>query len=154
MDHSKEEVLYQKESARGDFSLETMPELYRQMLLIRQFELCVQDNYRKGEIPGFIHLCIGQEAVAVGVCAGLRLGDWVTSTHRGHGHALAKGVDPKKLLAELYGKETGCNGGRGGSMHLYSVAEGLFGTNGLVGGGLPLAVGLGMSAQVQGKDSV
>jgi 2-oxoisovalerate dehydrogenase E1 component len=128
--------------------------LYEQMLLIRQFELSVQDNYKKGEIPGFIHLCVGQEAVAVGVCHNLRQTDWITSTHRGHGHALAKGVDVKKILAELYGKASGCNGGRGGSMHIYSVAEGLFGTNGLVGGGIPLAVGLGMSAQVQEKNHV
>ena len=124
------------------------------MLLIRKFELAVQENYQKGEIPGFIHLCIGQEAVAVGVCNNLRKDDWVTSTHRGHGHAIAKGVGIKLVLAELYGKTTGCNGGRGGSMHLYSYQDGLFGTNGLVGGGIPLAVGLGISAQVQETDRV
>ena len=128
--------------------------LYEEMLLIRKFELAVQENYQKGEMPGFIHLCIGQEAVAVGVCNNLRKDDWITSTHRGHGHALAKGVDVKLIMAELYGKATGCNGGRGGSMHLYSYADGLFGTNGLVGGGIPLAVGLGISAQVQETDSV
>lgn len=128
--------------------------LYEQMLLIRKFELAVQENYQKGEIPGFIHLCIGQEAVAVGVCNNLRKDDWVTSTHRGHGHAIAKGVEMKLVLAELYGKITGCNGGRGGSMHLYSYQDGLFGTNGLVGGGIPLAVGLGISAQVKEEDNV
>src|SRR5690606_5512309 len=90
-------------------------DLYEQMLLIRKFELAVQENYKKGEIPGFIHLCIGQEAVAVGVCRQLRQTDWVTSTHRGHGHALAKGVDVDAALAELYGKANGINGGRGGS---------------------------------------
>ncbi|CAL1518457.1 thiamine pyrophosphate-dependent enzyme [Chitinophaga sp. MM2321] len=128
--------------------------LYEQMLRIRKFELAVQDSYKKGEIPGFIHLCVGQEAVAVGVCANLKHTDWITSTHRGHGHGLAKGVDLKEMLAELYGKATGTNGGRGGSMHIYSAAAGLFGTNGLVGGGIPLAVGLGMSAQVQHSDGV
>lgn len=128
--------------------------LYEQMLLIRKFELAVQDNYKKGEIPGFIHLCVGQEAVAVGVCVNLKQTDWVTSTHRGHGHGLAKGVSLKHMLAELYGKSTGTNGGRGGSMHIYSAAAGLFGTNGLVGGGIPLAVGLGISAQVQKSDRV
>ena len=128
--------------------------LYEQMVLIRKFELAVQENYRKGEIPGFIHLYIGQEAVAAGVCHNLRKDDWITSTHRGHGHALAKGVDAKVALAELYGKATGCCGGRGGSMHLYSYADGLFGTNGIVGGGNPLAVGLGISAQILGTDGV
>lgn len=128
--------------------------LYQQMFLIRKFELAVQENYKKGEIPGFIHLCIGQEAVAAGVCFHLRPEDGITSTHRGHGHALAKGVDVDSVLAELYGKSTGCNGGRGGSMHLYSPADGLFGTNGFVGGGIPLAVGLGISAMVRDKDSV
>ncbi len=128
--------------------------LYEKMLLIRKFELAVQEKYQKGEIPGFIHLCVGEEAVAVGVCANLGKGDWITSTHRGHGHAIAKGVDVKSVLAELYGKVTGCNGGRGGSMHLYSYADGLFGTNGLVGGGIPLSVGLGISAMVQETDCV
>lgn len=128
--------------------------LFEQMVLIRKFELAVQENYKSGEIPGFIHLCNGQEAVAVGVCSNLRKSDWITSTHRGHGHALAKGVSVELVLAELYGKVTGCNGGRGGSMHLYSYQDGLFGTNGLVGGGIPLAVGLGMSSQVKGEDGV
>src|SRR6266481_1472936 len=100
--------------------------LYEQMVLIRRFELAAQEVYKKGEMPGFIHLYIGQEATAVGVCAHLRREDWITSTHRGHGHALAKGVAPEKVMAELYGKATGCCGGRGGSMHLYSLADGLF----------------------------
>ena len=127
----------------------TLLRLYERMLTIRKFELAVQDNYRKGEIPGFIHLCVGQEAVSVGVCDNLEPADWITSTHRGHGHGLAKGVDPKRMLAELYGKATGTNGGRGGSMHISSANDGLFGTNGLVGGGIPLAVGLGISAKVK-----
>src|SRR5579871_704832 len=100
-------------------------ELYEQMLLIRQFELAAQQQYKAGRMPGFIHLYVGEEAVAVGICAHLQPQDWITSTHRGHGHALAKGVDPKIVMAELYGKATGCCGGRGGSMHLYDRQAGL-----------------------------
>lgn len=128
--------------------------LYETMLLIRKSELATQENYKKGEVPGFIHLYIGQEAIAAGVCAHLRKSDWITSTHRGHGHALAKGVQPKQLMAELYGKATGCSGGRGGTMHLYSPQDGLFGTNGIVGGGIPLAVGLGISEKTKKTDNV
>ena len=127
---------------------------YEQMILLRRFELTVQDNYKKGRMPGFLHLYIGQEAVAVGVCAHLRRDDWITSTHRGHGHALAKGVPPRVVMAELYGRTTGCNGGRGGSMHLYEPDWGLLGTNGFVGGGIPSAVGTGLSARVRGTDGV
>ena len=90
--------------------------LYEQMLLLRHFELAAQIACRKGETPGFLHLYLGQEASGVGVCAHLRKTDWITSTHRGHGHALAKGVSPNALMAELYGKRDGCCGGRGGIM--------------------------------------
>lgn len=128
--------------------------LYERMKLIRHFELAAQEVYRKGEMPGFIHLYVGEEAVAAGVCAHLRPDDWITSTHRGHGHALAKGVSPKRVMAELYGRATGCCGGRGGSMHLYSAVDGLFGTNGLVGAGIPPAVGVGLSAKARGTDQV
>ena len=128
--------------------------VYRQMLLIRRFEQTVQIMYRNRELPGFAHLYIGEEATAVGVMAHLRQDDWITSTHRGHGHALAKGVPPKTLLAELAGKATGCNGGRGGTMHVYMPSVGLFGTNGLVGGGIPSAVGLAISAKTRGTDQV
>lgn len=127
---------------------------FEQMTLLRQFELAVQSSYKSGRMPGFVHLYIGQEAVATGVCAHLRSSDWITSTHRGHGHALAKGVAPSVVMAELYGKVTGCNGGRGGSMHLYDADAGLFGTNGFVGGGIPSAVGLGLSAQVRESGQV
>ena len=128
--------------------------LYEQMVLIRQFELAAQKNYRAGRMPGFIHLYVGEEAVAVGVCAHLQTEDWITSTHRGHGHAIAKGVPPKTVLAELYGRATGCNGGRGGSMHLFSPGVGLLGTNGIVAGGIPAAVGAGLSAKVRGSGHV
>jgi 2-oxoisovalerate dehydrogenase E1 component len=124
------------------------------MVLIRRFEKTVQTMYRNGELPGFVHLYIGEEATAAGVMAHLRPDDWITSTHRGHGHALAKGLAPKFVLAELAGKATGCCGGRGGSMHLYAPAVGLFGTNGVVASGIPLATGLAISAQVRGTDQV
>ena len=128
--------------------------LYEQMVLIRRFELAAQKQYKAGRMPGFIHLYVGEEAVAVGVCANLRRDDWITSTHRGHGHAIAKGVDPKIVLAELYGKASGCCGGRGGSMHLYEPSVGLFGTNGFVGGGIPATVGVGLGAKVRKTDQV
>ena len=135
----------------------TPPELlrlYEQMLQLRQFELAAQARYKAGEMPGFIHLYIGEEAVAVGVCAHLQRDDWITSTHRGHGHALAKGLPPSALMAELYAKATGCCGGRGGSMHIYDRAHGIFGTNGIVGGGIPHAVGAALSARTRGTQGV
>jgi 2-oxoisovalerate dehydrogenase E1 component len=128
--------------------------LYRTLILIRRSELTTQMMYRNRELPGFAHLYIGEEATATGVMAHLRQDDWITSTHRGHGHALAKGVPPKMLLAELAAKTTGCNGGRGGTMHVYMPSVGLFGTNGLVGGGIPAAVGLALSAKTRGTDQV
>jgi 2-oxoisovalerate dehydrogenase E1 component len=131
-----------------------MVALYRQMVLLRKFELAAQVACRKGETPGFLHLYIGQEATAVGICGHLEPTDWITSTHRGHGHALAKGMDPKILMAELYGKADGCCGGRGGTMHLYDPATGLFGTNGLVGGGIPSAVGAAISARFRNTKGV
>ena len=132
----------------------TKLQLYEQMVLIRRFELRVQRLYRAGKIPGFIHLYIGQEATATGICAHLDNRDVITSTHRGHGHALAKGLSPERALAELAGKSTGCNGGRGGSMHLYDAESGLLGTNGLVGAGIPAAVGAAMAAKVRGTEGI
>lgn len=137
------------EMARGD-----LLRLYEKMVLLRQSELAAQAAYKKGEMPGFIHLYVGQEAVAVGLCAHLRDDDWITSTHRGHGHALAKGMPVESLLAELFAKATGCCGGRGGSMHLYDPAHGVFGTNGIVGAGIPHAVGVAMSARARGTDGI
>jgi 2-oxoisovalerate dehydrogenase E1 component len=128
--------------------------LYERMMLLRRFELTAQDIYKRGQMPGFIHLYVGEEATAVGMCAQLRNDDWITSTHRGHGHALAKGVPAKMVMAELFGKVTGCCGGRGGSMHLYYPPAGLFGTNGLVGAGIPLAVGVGLSAKTRKTDQI
>lgn len=128
--------------------------LYERMSLIRRFETVAQDLNRKGVWPGFLHLYIGEEATAVGVCDHLRKDDWITGTHRGHGQVLAKGLPPRRLMAELYGKATGCSGGRGGSMHLFAADVGLLGTHGLVASGIPLAVGAALSAKVRGVDAV
>src|SRR5438105_12565338 len=131
-----------------------MIRLYEKMVLLRRYESAAQIACRKGETPGFLHLYIGEEAVAVGVCAHLRPTDWITSTHRGHGHALAKGMSPQILMAELFGKASGCCGGRGGTMHLYDRSVGLFGTNGIVAAGIGHAAGVGISARVRQVDEV
>lgn len=148
------EISEPKQGLTTEPSREQMLHLYEQMFLLRQAELAAQANYKAGEMPGFIHLYVGEEAVAVGICAHLRDDDWITSTHRGHGHAMAKGMPPRNLLAELYGKATGCCGGRGGSMHLYDPKHGVFGTNGIVGAGIPHAVGAAMSARARGTDGI
>src|SRR5882762_8551699 len=127
---------------------------YKKMLELRLFELKVQELYRNGRLPGFVHLYVGEEAVAVGVCSNLEAGDLVFSTHRGHGHALAKGVPPGIVLAELWGKLTGSSGGRGGSMHMYAPEYGFMGTNGIVGAPIPLATGGGLSAKLRKKGQV
>jgi 2-oxoisovalerate dehydrogenase E1 component len=129
-------------------------ELHRRMLLVRGFEQRVAALYRDGEIPGFVHLSIGQEAAAVGACWPLRLDDVITSTHRGHGHCLAKGLDPLRMFAELMAKDNGTNRGRGGSMHIADPALGIFGANGIVAAGLPIAVGAAAAAQLRGDDTV
>ncbi len=128
--------------------------LYERMALLRRFESVAQVACRRGETPGFLHLYIGEEAVAAGICAHLRPTDWITSTHRGHGHALAKGMAPHVLMAELFGKRDGCCGGRGGTMHLYDRATGLFGTNGIVAAGISAAVGAAIAARHRGTDDV
>lgn len=128
--------------------------LYRGMVRIRMFESRLQEVYRSGVMPGFIHLYIGEEAVATGVCAHLTRDDYVTSTHRGHGHALAKGLPAGEVFAEVWGQTRGSNGGRGGSMHIYDPAFGFLGTNGIVGAGIPIAAGAGLAAQVNGTGRV
>jgi pyruvate dehydrogenase E1 component alpha subunit len=128
--------------------------MLRTMLVIRLFEQRVKQLYRAGEIVGAIHLYIGEEAVATGVSEALRDDDCVFSTHRGHGHLIAKGGDLKRMMAELMGKATGCSRGCGGSMHMFEPAIGFMGGNGIVGGGIPLALGAAFSAQYRGTDSV
>lgn len=129
-------------------------DLFERMVLLRRFETVAQGACRRGETPGFLHLYIGEEATGVGICAHLRRTDWVTSTHRGHGHALAKGGEPRRIMAELFGKADGICGGRGGTMHLYDRSIGLFGTNGIVGAGIGHATGAGMSMRQQGRDDI
>jgi len=124
-------------------------EMHRRMLLIRGFEERVASLYRDGEIPGFVHLSIGQEASAVGACWPLLPADVITSTHRGHGHCLAKGLDPLKMFAELMGRDEGTNRGRGGSMHIADPSLGIFGANGIVAAGLPIAAGAALAAQLR-----
>ena len=128
--------------------------MFRQMLLIRRFEEKVKELYNGGQIIGAIHLYIGQEAVAVGVGQALKKQDYVFSTHRGHGHAIAKGSDLGRMMAELMGRETGLSRGHGGSMHLFDPGRGLMGGNGIVGGGIPLSLGAAFSAQYRGTDQV
>lgn len=135
-------------------SVATLLALYRSMYRMRAFELRIQQVFCSGAMPGFIHLYIGEEAVAAGVCAHLRSDDYVTSTHRGHGHALAKGIPMQELFAEIWGKPTGCNGGRGGSMHIYDLACGFLGTNGIVAAGIPIASGAGAAIQIRGGTQV
>src|SRR5207302_2552241 len=124
------------------------------MLLIRGFEQRVAALYRDGEVPGFVHLSIGQEAAAVGACWPLRPADVITSTHRGHGHCLAKGLDPLGMFAELMAKDQGTNRGRGGSMHIADPKLGIFGANGIVAAGLPIAVGAATAAQLRADGNV
>ncbi len=128
--------------------------MYTTMVTIRQFEGRVAELFATGKIPGFVHLYIGEEAVATGVCAHLRRDDFITSTHRGHGHLIAKGGDPRLMMAELFGKRTGYCKGKGGSMHIADVELGILGANGIVGGGPPIAAGAALSARYRGTDQV
>ena len=128
--------------------------LYRSMFLIRRFEERAAHLRQQGFIPGFLHPYIGQEAVAVGVCAALEDGDVITSTHRGHGHMLARGADPARMYAELYGRQDGYNRAKGGSLHMIDVALGFLGANGIVGGGIPLATGAALQKKREGQGRV
>ena len=133
---------------------ETLVRMYRTMLTIRRFDERASQEVRNGAVPGLVHPYIGQEAVATGVCANLVKGDFVFSTHRSHGHFLAKGGDLKGLMAELYGKETGCCRGHGGSMHLASPDIGLPGSSAIVAGTIPLAVGAALAFKMKQRDNV
>jgi 2-oxoisovalerate dehydrogenase E1 component len=141
-------------SAASDFSDDDLLQMHRRMLLIRGFEERVAGLYRDGEVPGFVHLSTGQEASAVGACWPLRPTDVITSTHRGHGHCLAKGLAPMGMFAELMGKDLGTNRGRGGSMHIADPTIGIFGANGIVAAGLPIAVGASVASQIRADGNV
>ena len=126
---------------RNDAPVERLLALYRTMLRIRAFEEAAEAAQKSGEVRGAVHLSIGQEGVAAGVCANLAPTDLITSNHRGHGHTIAKGADPAAMMAELFGKATGTCGGKGGSMHIADFSVGMLGANGVVGAGMPIAVG-------------
>jgi len=128
--------------------------LLRGMVRIRRFEEACAEQYSKGRIRGFLHLYVGQEAVAVGVIDALEPDDAIVATYREHGHALARGLDPGALMAEMFGKVEGCSGGRGGSMHLFDAAKRFYGGNAIVAAGLPLAVGLALADKLQGRPRV
>jgi pyruvate dehydrogenase E1 component alpha subunit len=128
--------------------------IYERMRFIREFENRAAELFAQGKVPGFVHLYAGEEAIAVGVCALLSDRDYITSTHRGHGHCIAKGVDIKAMMCELYGKKNGSCKGKGGSMHIADVDKGMLGANGIVGAGGPLACGAGLTAKIKGTDQV
>lgn len=129
-------------------------DIYTRMLRIRRFEEQVGVLFAQGQLPGFVHLYIGEEAVGAGVCAALRDDDYIVSTHRGHGHVIAKGGDFNRMMAELFGKATGYCKGKGGSMHIADFNIGMLGACGIVGGGIPMAVGAALSAKYRGTDQV
>nr|WP_243638079.1 thiamine pyrophosphate-dependent dehydrogenase E1 component subunit alpha [Rubrobacter taiwanensis] len=135
-------------------SKEELLESYRVMRTIREFEDRLHVEFATGEIPGFVHLYAGEEAIAAGVCAHLNEDDYIASTHRGHGHCIAKGCDVKAMMKEIYGKKDGLCHGKGGSMHIADLDKGMLGANGIVGGGPPLVCGVGLSAKVRGTKQV
>jgi len=135
-------------------SREQMLSAYRLMRTVRTFEERLHVIFAGGEIPGFVHLYAGQEAVAVGVCQHLTKTDMIASTHRGHGHCIAKGCDIKGMMSELFGREDGLCRGKGGSMHIADLELGMMGANGIVGGGAPLVCGAALSAKIRGSDDI
>jgi len=137
-----------------EYSKDFLLNLYKTMVRIRNFELIAEKLFLEGELPGFIHLYIGEESIATGVIANLRKDDFITSTHRGHGHMIAKGADVNRMAAELYGRTTGYCKGKGGSMHIADFSIGVLGANGVVGGGLPIAVGAGLGVKMKKTDQV
>ncbi len=137
-----------------DLGKELLLDMYHSMQRIRQFESRVRDLALANELPGFVHVSIGEEASATGVCAALRKTDRITSTHRGHGHLIAKGGKLAQMMAELYGKREGYCKGKGGSMHIVDFSLGILGANGIVGAGLPIAAGSALAAQIAGRDDV
>ena len=135
-------------------SREELLKAYRDMVTIRRFEERVQEEFSNGGIPGFVHLYAGEEAAAVGVCSHLGPQDYIASTHRGHGHSIAKGCDPILMMQELFAKKGGLCGGKGGSMHIADLDRGMLGANGIVGGGPPLVVGAALTAKTLGRGTV
>src|SRR5947208_3327922 len=141
-------------SLSTNLSPDKQREMPRQMLTIRRFEERASADYLAGKIYGVVHCYIGEEAVAVGVCTALGQGDRIISTHRGHGHCIAKGADLNRMMAELYGRQTGYCKGKGGSMHIADFGIGMLGANGIVAGGIAIVTGAGLAAQMEGKGGV
>ncbi|MBP6097409.1 MAG: thiamine pyrophosphate-dependent dehydrogenase E1 component subunit alpha [Methyloversatilis sp.] len=133
---------------------ESLLQAYRTMRTIREFEERVHVDFATGEIPGFVHLYAGEEASATGICMHLNRDDYIASTHRGHGHCIAKGVDPVGMMAEIWGKRTGTCKGKGGSMHIADLEVGMLGANGIVGGGGPLICGTALASKLRGSNNV
>lgn len=142
------------EESQSELSSASMLAMYRDMVLIRQFEECVADLVEAGKIPTPCHFCIGQEAAAVGVCHALNQSDLIWGAHRSHGHYLAKGGDVNALMAEIFCRETGCSGGRGGSMHVIDQSVGVMGTVPIVGATIPVAVGAALASKLRGEQQV
>jgi acetoin:2,6-dichlorophenolindophenol oxidoreductase subunit alpha len=138
----------------AEVTADLLASLVRQMVVIREFEQATLDLYARALVLGIAHVSIGQEAVPVGVCSALRANDYITSTHRGHGHCLAKGAQPERMFAELLGRATGYCGGKGGSMHIADPSTGNLGANAIVGGSLAMATGAALAAKISGADSV
>lgn len=134
--------------------MQQLLEMYRKMVTIRRFDQRAVEEFQAGNIPGGVHTYIGEEAVAVGVCAALRRDDRIVSTHRGHGHTIAKGADIKLMMAELFGRSNGYCRGKGGSMHIADFSVGMLGANGIVGAGLPIATGAALAARLERSDRV
>jgi pyruvate dehydrogenase E1 component alpha subunit len=143
-----------REATLAGLSRERLLDLYYQMTLIRQFEEKAAEAYTLGKIGGFLHLYIGQEATGVGAISALRPTDYVVSSYREHGHAIAKGMEPRAVMAELYGKATGCSKGKGGSMHMFSAEKRLYGGQAIVGAQLVIAAGMGFGIQYEEQDDV
>jgi acetoin:2,6-dichlorophenolindophenol oxidoreductase subunit alpha len=141
-------------TATGALTTEQLLDAYRTMRTIRAFEERLHEEFSTGEIPGFVHLYAGEEASATGICSHLDDRDTIASTHRGHGHCIAKGVDVKAMMAEIYGKRSGACHGKGGSMHIADLSKGMLGANGIVGGGPPLICGTALAAKLQGTGGV
>jgi pyruvate dehydrogenase E1 component alpha subunit len=137
-----------------DYDVDRLAFFYETMVKIRKFEYTVEEKFLSGEIPGFVHLYIGEEAVATGVMANLTRKDYIESTHRGHGHTIAKGTALNPMMAEIYGKKTGCCKGKGGSMHIADFSVGMLGANGIVGGGYTLAAGSALAQKMQGLKDI
>ncbi len=140
--------------AAAEIGKDKLLKMYRTMQTIRQFEERLRDLFKEGKVPGFVHVSIGEEASPTGVCAALTDRDYITSTHRGHGHLIAKGGKLKPMMAEIFGKKTGYCKGKGGSMHIADFSIGILGANGIVGAGLPIATGAALAAKIRGSGEV